>query len=129
MSIDTEIAIMIALIPFLAVWGLLALSSRVARARSVRVARPLALTEAIHREPGAGGAPEVERGWAGGSRVSFRLPLQREGLVGAIGRITHDLFRRLDRQETPRVRLVLIPAEGRPPRPGRAPRRRGARVT
>ena len=52
MSMDTEIAIMIALIPFLAVWGLLALSSRVARARSVRVARQIALTEAIHLELG-----------------------------------------------------------------------------
>jgi hypothetical protein len=114
MSIDTEIAIMIALIPFLAVWGLLALSSRVARARSVRVARQIALTEAIHRELGAVAAPEVQRGWTGGWTVSVRLPLQREGLVGAIGRITHDLFRRLDRQETPRVRLVLIPEEVRP---------------
>jgi hypothetical protein len=59
-------------------------------------------------------APEVQRGWTGGWTVSIRLPLQREGLVGAIGRITHDLFRRLDRQETPRVRLVLIPQEVRP---------------
>lgn len=126
MSMDTEIAIMIALVPFLAVWGLLALSSRVARARSVRVARQIALTEAIHRELGAVAAPEVQRGWTGGWTVSVRLPLQREGLVGAIGRITHDLFRRLDRQETPRVRLVLIPQEVRPLR---RPARRGSSRT
>ncbi|HEX7217485.1 MAG TPA: hypothetical protein VF578_24990 [Methylomirabilota bacterium] len=114
MGMDTEIAIMIALVPFLAVWGLIALSDRVALARTVRVARQIALTEAIHRELGAVAAPEVRRAWTGGWTVSVRLPLQREGLVGAIGRITHDLFRRLDGQETPRVRLVLIPAEIRP---------------
>ncbi|HEY7250392.1 MAG TPA: hypothetical protein VIG37_07840 [Methylomirabilota bacterium] len=111
MSVDTEIAIMIALVPFLAVWGMLALSNRVARARSARVARQIALTEAIHRELGAVAAPEVRRGWTGYWTVSVRLPLQREGLVGAVGRITYDLFHRLDRQETPRVRLVLIPQE------------------
>ncbi len=114
MSLDTEIAIMIALVPFLAVWGLLVLSSRVTNARSARVARQIQLTDAIHRELGAVAAPEVQRSWTGGWTVSVRLPLQREGLVGAISRITHDLFRRLDRQETPRVRLVLIPQEIRP---------------
>ena len=114
MSLDTEISIMIALVPFLAVWALLAFTSRVELARNVRVARQIALTEAIHRELGAVAAPEVQRGWTGHWTVSVRLPLQREGLVGAISRITHDLFRRLDRQETPRVRLVLIPQEIRP---------------
>jgi hypothetical protein len=114
MSMDTEIAIMIVLVPFLAVWGLLAFSSRVELARNVRVARQIALTEAIHRELGAVAAPEIQRGWTGRWTVSVRLPLQREGLVGAISRITHDLFRRLDRQEIPRVRLVLIPQEVRP---------------
>jgi len=37
------------------------------------------------------------------------LPLHREVTVGAISRLTQDLFRRLDRQEPPRLRLVLIP--------------------
>jgi hypothetical protein len=44
----------------------------------------------------------------------MRVPLHREGTVGAITRITHDLFRRLDRQDPPRLRLVLIPPEQRP---------------
>jgi hypothetical protein len=34
--------------------------------------------------------------------------------VSAITRITHDLFRRLDRQDPPRLRLVLIPQETAP---------------
>ena len=114
MSMDTEVAIMIALVPFLAVWALLALSSRAARAREARVARQIALTDAIHRELGAVAAPDVRRGVTGQWIVSVHLPLQREGLVGAIGRITYDLFRRLDRVETPRVHLVLIPQEPRP---------------
>lgn len=114
MSVDTQIAITIALIPFLGVWGLLALTSRVAAARDVRVARQIALTDAIHRELGAVAAPDVRRSITGRWIVSVHLPLQREGLVGAIGRITHDLFRRLDRLETPRVHLVLIPQEPRP---------------
>lgn len=114
MSAGTETTIMIAMIPFLAVWGLLVLSRRVAAAREARVARQIALTDAIHRELGAVAAPVVQRGWRGGWIVSVRLPLQREGLVGAVGRITLDLFRRLDRLETPRVHLVLIPQEPRP---------------
>jgi hypothetical protein len=118
MSVDTEVAIMIALVPFMAVWGLLAFSSRVARTRDARVARQIALTDAIHRELGAVAAPEVRRGWTGGWIVSVRLPLYREALVGAVTRITHDLFRRLDRREPPRVELVLIPQEiGPRPRP------------
>jgi hypothetical protein len=116
MSVDTEVAVMIALIPFLAVWGLLALSGRVTRAREVRVARQIVLTDAIHRELGAVAAPEVRRNWTGGWIVSVQLPLYREALVGAVTRITHDLFRRLDRRETPRVRVVLIPQEIRPRR-------------
>ena len=114
MSVDTQIAIAMALIPFLVVWGLLALTSRLAAARSARVARQIALTDAIHRELGAVAAPDVRRTIGGAWIVSVRLPLQREGLVGALGRITHDVFRRLDRLETPRVQLVLIPQEVRP---------------
>jgi hypothetical protein len=115
MSVQTEATIMIALIPFLAVWALLEVSRRVERARAERVARQIALTEAIHREMGAVAAPEVRRG-ARGWVVSVRLPLHREAMVGAIARITHDVFRRLDRRETPCLDLVLIPEEPRPVR-------------
>ena len=114
MSGETAATIMMAMTPFLMVGALLEISRRVAHAREVRVARQIALTDAIHRELGAVAAPEVRRGWAGDWLVSVRLPLHREGLVGAISRITHDLFRRLDRREIPRVRLVLVPEEPRP---------------
>ncbi|MGH7299304.1 MAG: hypothetical protein ACREKQ_02990 [Candidatus Rokuibacteriota bacterium] len=111
MSVQTEIAMVIALMPFLAVWALLDLSRRLQRKREGRIARQIALTDAIHRELGAAAAPEVRRSWTRGWVVSVQLPLHREGTVGAIARITHDLFRRLDRQDPPRLRVMLIPQE------------------
>jgi len=111
MSVEMGAAALIVVVPFLAVWGLLVLSGRVAESREARVARQIALTDAIHRELGAVAAPEVLRSWSRGWIVSVRVPLQQEALVGAIGRITHDLFRRLDRPEIPQVHLVLIPPE------------------
>ena len=120
MNLETEATIMIALIPFLAVWALLDLSRRVQRRREERVARQIALTDAIHRELGAAAAPEVTRSLTGEWTVSVRLPLHREGTVGAITRLTQDLFRRLDRQDPPRLRLVLIPQAVRPWQQSRA---------
>lgn len=119
MNLETEITIMIALLPFLAVWALLDLSRRVQRRREERVARQIALTEAIHRELGAVAAPEVTRSLSGEWTVSMRLPLEREATVGVITRLTQDVFRRLDRQDPPRLRLVLIPQVARPWQRGR----------
>jgi hypothetical protein len=119
MNLETETTIMIALLPFLAVWALLDLSRRIQRRREERVARQIALTDAIHRELGPVAAPDVTRSLSGEWTVSMRLPLEREVTVGVITRLTQDLFRRLDRQETPRLRLVLIPQVARPWQRGR----------
>ena len=116
MSLETETTIMIALIPFLAIWGLLRFVRAVERRRDARVARQIALTDAIHRELGAVAAPNVRRTWSGEWVVSMRLALAREGTVGTITRITNDFFRRLDRQDPPRLRVVLLPQEPRPAR-------------
>ena len=83
------------------------------------MARQIALTDAIHRELGAAAAPEVRRSLTGEWTVSMRLPLHREGMVGVITRLTQDVFRRLDRQDPPRLRLVLIPQAVRPWQQGR----------
>src|SRR5512137_975435 len=104
MSLGTETTIMIALIPFLAVWGLLALARARERRRGARVFRQIALTDAIHRELGAAAAPEVRQTWSGEWVVSVRVALSPEAIVGTIARIANDLFRRLDRQEPPRLR-------------------------
>jgi hypothetical protein len=98
---------------------LLDLSRRIQRRREERVARQIALTDAIHRELGAVAAPEVTRSLSGTWTVSMRLPLHREGTVGVITRLTQDLFRRLDRQDPPQLRLVLSPQAVRPWQQGR----------
>ena len=114
MSLQTAITMIVAAIPFLAVWALLDLRRRVERRRDERIGRQIALTDAIHRELGAVAAPEVWRDRAREWVVSVRLPLHREAMVGAITRIAHELFRRLDREDPPRLRVLLIPPEVRP---------------
>jgi hypothetical protein len=108
MSVQTAVAILFALVPVAAIWGLLEWANRVTRRREATIGRQIALTDALHRELGAVVAPDVRgsrwRGWT----VSMRVSLHSEPLVGAISRITHELFRRLDEQDPPRVRLVLI---------------------
>ena len=113
MSLETETTIMMALIPFLAVWGLLRVAQAVERRRERCVSRQIALTDAIHRELGAVAAPEVRRTWTGEWVVSMRLALSRESTVGTIARITSDLFRRLDNRDSPRLRVVLLPLDER----------------
>lgn len=113
---ETGLTAMAMLMPFLAIWIMLTATNHVARRRDACVARQIALTDAIHRELGAAAAPLVERSWSREWIVSVRVPLQREGLVGTITRITHDVFRRLDREDTPRLRVVLLPQEPRPAR-------------
>jgi hypothetical protein len=114
MSAQSGIAIVTTLLPFLAVVGLLWLTGRIRMRREACIARQIVLTDAIHRELGAVAAPEV---WRGRSRewiVSVRVPLHREETVGAITRITHDVFRGLEREDPLRLRMVLRPQESRP---------------
>jgi hypothetical protein len=113
---DIAIAIVTAIIPFLAVGSLLWLSRRVGQRRSAGITRQIALTDAIHREIGAVAAPEVRQAWVGGWTVSMAVPLEQEGTVGAVVRIAHELFSNLDRVEAPRLRIVLAPRERRPVR-------------
>lgn len=114
MSLQWGIVTAAALLPFVAVAALLWLARVIREKREAAVARQIMLTDAIHRELGAVAAPEVQRSWTGRWIVSVRLPLHRDRTVGAVTRLTHDLFRRLDRQDPPRLRLVLIPHELRP---------------
>lgn len=128
MEPQAQLAIIIAAIPFVALGGLLGLSRRIERRRSERIARQVMLTDAIHRELGAATAPVVRQAWPGRWIVSMAVPLDREITVGTVVRIAHEVFAKLDRGETPRLRIVLIPREQGPVRPagrsrgpGRAP--------
>jgi hypothetical protein len=129
MSLVAETTIMMALIPFLAVWALLRVAGALERRRLHRVTRQIALTDAIHRELGAAAAPEVRRTWTGEWVVSVRLALSRESTVGTIARITGDLFRSVDGGDAPRVRLVLRPVDERVPRVLAESSRRGGRLS
>jgi hypothetical protein len=114
MSIQSVFVVVAAVLPFAAVAGLLWLAGVVRDKRAAGIARQIALTDAIHRELGAAAAPVVRWSWPRGWIVSVQLPLHREGTVGAVTRITHDVFRRLDRDDPPRLRLVLLPQQDRP---------------
>ncbi len=98
---------------FLAIGSLLWLGRRIEERRSAGIARQIALTDAIHFELGAVAAPEVRKAWLGAWTISMAVPLEREGTVGAIVRIAHDLFSTLDRVEAPRIRIVLAPQDQR----------------
>jgi hypothetical protein len=107
------VVVVIAVLPFLAVAGLLWMSAVLRGVRAESIARQIALTDAIHRELGAAAAPEVRWSWGRGWIVSMRLPLRSEGTVGAVSRITHDVFRGLDRPDAMRLSLVLLAQEPR----------------
>jgi hypothetical protein len=101
----------IALLPFAMLAAGLWLVQIVRERRAAAIARQIALTDAIHREVGAAAAPVVTWSWRRGWLVSVRLPLHAEGTVGVVTRLADDLFRRLDPQDPPRMRLLLMPEE------------------
>jgi hypothetical protein len=111
MNAEVVLAAVIGTAPFVGLAGFLWLSGMIRARREAAIARQIALTDAIHHELGAAAAPVVRWSWTRGWVVSVALPLYREGLVGVVTRITHDLFRRLDHQDPPRVRLVLRPQD------------------
>ena len=114
--------------PFIVVGALLWVTSRIRSRREVRIARQIALTDAIHRELGAAAAPVVERSWIGGWTVTMAVPLERESLVGALTRITQELFVRLDHTEKPWLQILLSQQELVPKRQAQQSASR-ARVT
>jgi len=121
MSMQTAVGIAVALVPVIAILGLLEWTDRASRRREAAIGRQIALTDAIHRELGAIVAPEVRGSRATGWTVSMKVALRSEPVVGAIARITDELFRRLDGQDPPRVRLVLIARPALRPLPAVAP--------
>src|SRR5258705_668352 len=81
MNPETETTIMIASLPFVAVWALLDLSRRIQRRREERVARQIVLTVAIHRELCAVAAPDVTRSLTVDGKVSMQHSPYRRGPV------------------------------------------------
>jgi hypothetical protein len=106
-------SITIALTPFLVVIALLRLADFVSARREARLARQIALTDAIHRELGAVAAPMVSRRPGGGWLVSMAVPLDRPGTTAAIVRITERMFTP-DGGGVDPLRILLTPAAARP---------------
>jgi hypothetical protein len=104
----------------LGVTALLLTSARVTRARDARVARQIALTDALHREVGPVVAPWVYRR-GGGWEVRMAVPFERPALVERILDVTRQSLAGAV-ADPGAVRLVLTPQPPRPARPAQPPR-------
>ena len=104
------LGVVIAIIaPFALIVPLLLLVGRVQEARAGRVARQVAVTEAIHRELGAVVTPSVERGARGAYRLVIAAPLDRPGVVASALAIAYRVLRSWDAELADRVQIVLVP--------------------
>ena len=68
--------------------ALLLAAGRIERARDARIARQVAVTDAIHRELGAVVAPVVKRRF-GHDRVEIAVPFESPPIVGRVVAIAH----------------------------------------
>lgn len=84
---------LVVLVPMSLLSALLFAVGRVERAREARIARQVAVTDAIHRELGAVVAPVVKRRFARHWRVEIAVPFESAALVGRISAIAHEAMR------------------------------------
>jgi len=87
--LESLIAIAIALVPFIAVAGLLVVADRVQRRRESATARQVSLTNAIHQELGAVAAPRVERRAFRPWRVLIPVPFDQPRLALQVMTVAH----------------------------------------
>ena len=80
----TLIAAAVTLAPFLVVAGLLGIAHVLDRRRAERMARQVAVTDAIHRELGAVVAPVVDKPILGPWRLRIPVPFERPALVARV---------------------------------------------
>jgi hypothetical protein len=78
----------VVLLPASLVAALLLAAGRMERARDARIARQVAVTDAIHRELGAVVAPVVKRRH-GRDRVEIAVPFESPAIVGRVAAIAH----------------------------------------
>ena len=100
--------IVLAMVPILALIGLLRLADRVGRRREARFARQIELTDAIHRELGAVTAPEVDERRGGGWLIRMSVPFERPDTVATILRITGERFAPRGGERTRGYEVVLV---------------------
>jgi hypothetical protein len=88
--LTTVAAVAVAAFSLAAPFILLGLITRMQRARDERVARQIAVTEAIHRELGPVVAPVVTRRGRSGWNVAIAAPLDRPVAAGRILAVAYD---------------------------------------
>ena len=103
-------AILVALIPPVAIAMLLRLAERAQRKHDERIARQIELTDAIHRELGAIVAPSVQKRRGGGLVVHMTVPFDRPELVATLLTVTKQVFSRHD--EAHAVEIAFTPRPG-----------------
>jgi hypothetical protein len=101
-------ALMVVVIPFLAVSALLTLVEKLQDRRDRTRDQQIALTDAIHWELGAVAAPTVGRRLRGGWRVSMAVPLDQPPVVAALLRVTGRHFS-LDEGGAKGLEIILTP--------------------
>lgn len=86
LTLATLVAVV--MLPASLVAALLLAVGRTERARDARIARQVAVTDAIHRELGAVVAPVVKRRF-GRDRVEIAVPFESPAIVGRVVAIAH----------------------------------------
>jgi hypothetical protein len=99
----------VVVLPVAVVGGLLAVAGRLQRARETRIARQVAVTDAIHRELGAVVAPVVARRLGRGWRAEIAVPLESPAIVGPVVAIVQATL-------GPAVREIVLTAQEPPVR-------------
>jgi hypothetical protein len=113
--------LMVVAMPLTLLAGLLVAAGAIQRRREARIARQVAVTDAIHRELGAVVAPVVRRGWTRGWRAEIAVPFESPALVGRVGAIAHAAMARFGSARP--VELVLREQEPAPGAERARPRR------
>jgi hypothetical protein len=98
--------LMLVAVPAVALGVVLAIVTRVQRARTHVIEQQIALTDAIHAELGAVAAPVVVKPMFGPWRVTFAVPFGRPALVEQLIVITSRVLKSVSPSG---VRIVLTP--------------------
>src|SRR5262249_14178266 len=100
-------------LPVVGVVALLVLVARVERGRQARVDQQIAVTDAIHRELGAGVAPSMTKPAWGPRRLVIPARLERPNVVAAVLAIAHRVLRGWEGADADRIQIVVIPQPDR----------------
>ena len=99
----------VVLLPASLVAAVLLAVGRIEPARDARIARQVAVTDAIHRELGAVVAPLVKRRFGRDWRVEIAVPFESPAIVGCVVAIAHRAMLRAG--ERGRLELALTAQE------------------